>query len=147
MMTGAATGSLAAREEIARWARDHKVAWEVHTFSQKEDGVAAIRAVGHEVQLTCPAPDLVPGCPRCSEVRTHVEALAHAIIAESGGEPLCTVRPFEAALRFRPGGMQPELEVAIEIRRAVGSQDAEVQEARCKLHLEQALLALGVPHH
>jgi hypothetical protein len=141
-----AVGTLADRGEIARWARGHGVAWEVHAFRSKDDRDPAARVVGHEVQLTCPAPDVVPGCPRCVEARAHVEALAREIVSEAGGE-LCTLRPFEAAVRFRPGGMEPELEVAIEIRRATGSRDAEVEEARCARHLERCLVDLGLPRH
>jgi hypothetical protein len=144
-MTGAVTP--AEGEEAGRWAREHGVAFEVHALAQKEDGAPTARTVGHEVQLTCPAPDLVPGCPRCARVRGHVEALARAIVAEAGGGPLCTVRPFEAALRFRPGEVQPEIEVAIEVRRAGGAREAEVQEARCAGHLARSLLAMGVPRH
>ena len=146
MSTTSPLTSPAFRAEIARWARDAGVTWEVHTLSRAEQG--RVRAVGHELQLTVRAPDLEPGCPDCLRVHQHVRDLADAAIAGTQGERLCHVRPFEHALRFRPstGELQPEIEVAIEIERPPDAPGA-MDEARLTTLLEKALGSLGVRKH
>jgi hypothetical protein len=148
-MTINGPGRPATRRELRQRAAELGVTWEVHALSLKQDQDLAAHAVGHEVQLTCPAPDLSPGCPECRAVHDHLRALAEEAIAAADGDPLCTVRPFEPVLRFRPGlgTLQPEIEVAIEIRRAEGVPDADRLEALCTRHVEESLVALGVKHH
>ena len=121
-----------------------EVRWEVHPLVQAWDG-DGLRQSGHEFQFTCRAPDLDPGCPRCAAAYDRIRDVALAALP--GGElgAMCHLRPFETALRFRPGPdlLEPEIELDVEVE---GVAAGDPRERLCVLAIEERLRALGIPH-
>ena len=146
-MTDVTVDSPANRLDLRRWALAHGVSWEVHPLTLARDGRAP--AHGQEVQVTCRAPDLEPGCPQCLEVYRRVHDLAELAIAVAHAQRVAHVRGYEPALRFRPttGEMQPEIELAIELAPPEGEAEGATLAARCTVRLEKSLTELGARRH
>jgi hypothetical protein len=131
--------------DLGSWVRSNHVSWETRPLKAFDHGT--VRAVGYEVTLSAPAPDLAPACPACRDAFSHLEAVAMEVLPDASNRPtVCRLRPFDGALHMRQGphGMEAAVQLEVEVQHKT-SYLAEVDEceARCGREIQEGLRRIG----
>jgi hypothetical protein len=131
--------------DLTSWVRSHHVSWETRPLKVFDHGT--VRAVGYEVTLYAPAPDLAPACPACRDAFSHLEAVAMEVLPNASDRPtVCRLRPFDGALHMRAGprGMEPVIQLEVEVQHKTHYlADLDECETRCGREIQEGLKRLG----
>ena len=131
--------------ELSSWVRSHRVSWETRPLKALDHGT--VRAVGYEVTLYAPVPDLAPSCAACRDAFAHLQAIAREVLPDPRDRPtVCRFRPFDGALHMRAGprGMEPAVQLEVEVQHKTGYlAELDECEARCGREIQEGLKRLG----
>jgi hypothetical protein len=145
--TAVSAAAMASAQELdlGSWVRSNHVSWEARPLKASDHGT--VRAVGYEVTLYAPVPDLAPGCAICLDAFSRLRAVAMQVLPDASDRlTVCRVRPFDGALHLRAGprGVEPSVQLEVEVQHKTSYlADIDECEARCGREIQESLRRLG----